>query len=674
MLINRENFQSNLSLLEKYIKDCDFASFDIEMTGISNELKNDGTTFDSHEFRYSKCREIVRQFEIIQFGLTLYKSKDIKKENANSINLFNGHEKIYIERTFNFQLLKNSKFSFLDSKIGDNIFSNISSFHPAALKFMNSSKFDFDSLFKNGIHYNKLMKQDKIHKILDEEIIKSDKILQPILYLSEKNEKILIQEIYEITKFLCFDPEEIVESQTKNINQENKKDPKIFNHKKLELIRENIPLGVINYLINLNFKKLLKITGFNIFIKEGSIIPKKTASIIVKKFRGRLIDTQFKEQYNSIDEFMNLLNMESIQKFKYKLDKDSPEYKEDNALMNLINEELGFAKVIEMLKEAKTRIVGHNIYFDILFLYDKFIDDLPKSFYEFKSNFINWFPVVYDTKYIVTKYASDFDHTKLESIYLQIQKDKLNVYTIIKQDICNGFAFYSEIDSGGSLLHDAGYDSILTGRCFIYLMKAIENNFCIENKEEKTNRIQNIIINESKEIIVRKGPINFNFSLTKFNIFNDDINSQSDNENDLKFHLQDFANKTILGLLESPFDTIYLDENHDDYEKREKNMIDIYFKNVFYFEFNDEFMTIYEMSRNINADAIDQFNLKIIKNSEKSALIEFKFVRIDLKDNEEEILNEMIGKLRDKSNIKLILPIKEYYLNNNFQINTNLIN
>ena len=43
----------------------------------------------------------------------------------------------------------------------------------------------------------------------------------------------------------------------------------------------------------------------------------------------------------------------------------------------------GFTKVILELKKAKKPIIGHNMMFDVLFTYEKFVAPLPGSFKEF---------------------------------------------------------------------------------------------------------------------------------------------------------------------------------------------------------------------------------------------------------------------------------------------------
>ena len=95
-------------------------------------------------------------------------------------------------------------------------------------------------MYKNGIHYNKLSYTDKISFILDNHLNKSQKNFSEILFLSVKNENILIEEIYEITKFLLKNTS--LDTENQNVNS-----------KKLELIRENFSPPVLNYLLS-NFR------------------------------------------------------------------------------------------------------------------------------------------------------------------------------------------------------------------------------------------------------------------------------------------------------------------------------------------------------------------------------------------------------------------------------------
>jgi hypothetical protein len=59
-------------------------------------------------------------------------------------------------------------------------------------------------------------------------------------------------------------------------------------------------------------------------------------------------------------------------------------------------------RVKSKLKQNRPVLVGHNIFCDLLFFHRCFIGPLPNSLQEFKAAIHDLFPVVADTKYLVT--------------------------------------------------------------------------------------------------------------------------------------------------------------------------------------------------------------------------------------------------------------------------------
>ena len=49
----------------------------------------------------------------------------------------------------------------------------------------------------------------------------------------------------------------------------------------------------------------------------------------------------------------------------------------------LTDYEIGFSKVIEEIIIAKKPLVGHNMFLDLLFIWQQFVDDLPETLAEF---------------------------------------------------------------------------------------------------------------------------------------------------------------------------------------------------------------------------------------------------------------------------------------------------
>lgn len=63
------------------------------------------------------------------------------------------------------------------------------------------------------------------------------------------------------------------------------------------------------------------------------------------------------------------------------------------------------------------------MFLDMLFIYSQFIDDLPESFQEFKTKWLDMFPKIYDTKCIATSLAI-FPKTDLKFMAQQFLSSK----------------------------------------------------------------------------------------------------------------------------------------------------------------------------------------------------------------------------------------------------------
>ena len=60
------------------------------------------------------------------------------------------------------------------------------------------------------------------------------------------------------------------------------------------------------------------------------------------------------------------------------------EDKESERLVEeLYMKEMGFSLVVDELIRARKPIIGHNMIYDIIYLYNQFIDDLPDTYLEF---------------------------------------------------------------------------------------------------------------------------------------------------------------------------------------------------------------------------------------------------------------------------------------------------
>lgn len=138
---------------------------------------------------------------------------------------------------------------------------------------------------------------------------------------------------------------------------------------------------------------------------------------------------------------------------------------------NLFKYEMGFSLVVQELIAAKKPIIGHNMMYDIIYLYNQFIDDLPATYNEFVQKWYHMFPLVYDNK-VLCSAADYFGRTDLGKVFEKCTSDERikNSGMRISFDLDHGFSNYD----GQELLshyHEAAYDAYMTGICFANILK-----------------------------------------------------------------------------------------------------------------------------------------------------------------------------------------------------------
>ena len=622
MIVYNENQKEAYEIFKNTCDNSQYVSFDCEMTGINLGTKTDGTKYDTQEFRYYKQREVVSKLDLIQIGFTFYqeRTKKIEKEPEKEKDKKEIEEKqFYLERTFLFYLYKNSKLKM----INEDLFDSELRAHPAALKFLGDTNFDFNILIKKGINFNKLQNREKIKNALNEKKIL---LSNGAMFLSKENESLLIEKVIQVSEYII------------------KGTSKPF-----EISFDNNRLLV--FFLGINFKKLLNIDGF---IITKSFEKGKDKTIIITK-KENISNNGFNQKYNSFDNFKIIIknDVNIIYQSRYQLGCFSNEEIVDQ----LTDEELGFSKFIEYLCSKKIPIIGHNIYYDMMFVFDKLIGDLPPDFYSFKEQIHQYFPIIYDTKYITTKLTQQYkkcniEKTNLDNVYKTIMKDRFDIYVDFFPDAPNGFCLYNDMER--DKLHDAGYDSIITGRCFILLNKALENGFEITNVNK-----QNLGI-ASKDLDKEKEEIKIKYGFADKNLF------------------EQYANKTFMSLIENENGIINWNvgkdgQSQEEFNKGDQELINDTFKNVFLVIFkvpeDHSVINIYEIS---DIFENDDYAISIVKADIYAAFVEFTCdEEDDNKDDNDKKIEKLVENIKNSNSndinakwkIEKIYSSKEFYDN-----------
>lgn len=78
---------------------------------------------------------------------------------------------------------------------------------------------------------------------------------------------------------------------------------------------------------------------------------------------------------------------------------------------------------MELLISAKKPLIGHNMIYDVGFIFNQFYDDLPNSYDLFRKNWLELFPICYDTK-VLSVSTNSFGKTDLSHLHWKCVNDK----------------------------------------------------------------------------------------------------------------------------------------------------------------------------------------------------------------------------------------------------------
>ena len=215
---------------------------------------------------------------------------------------------------------------------------------------------------------------------------------------------------------------------------------------------------------------------------------------------------------------------------------------ENKNIFDKIKHEKGIKILFEKIIEKKKKIIGHNCLVDILFIYNNFIETIPKDFNVFLMKLLNNFNEIYDTKFLCYYFnknnninESDFH---LEGLYLKLFeefKDKIKIKIHEK--------FFNYFDENkfneNQKFHQADYDALVTGCSFIYMIEKFGKDFVFNNKNK---------LNLIKSIFVCMNLNNFKYEELKDNannvlVINNNNNNNNNNEIINEFEKEDFIIK-----------------------------------------------------------------------------------------------------------------------------------
>lgn len=176
MEVTRENFKLVYPTIDNEIKECEYLSIDCEFTGIES-CTGYANYFDTAEERYEKRMKHEMKYDIVQFGLSIFK-RDANDEELKCT-------------TYNFYIFK---YHVENSILPDHKMMISSS----AFEFLALNEFDFNKLFRHGITYCNVDEELRLKASLkrkDHEFLLNEKV-------DFKKQKIVHESLLEFNEFL----------------------------------------------------------------------------------------------------------------------------------------------------------------------------------------------------------------------------------------------------------------------------------------------------------------------------------------------------------------------------------------------------------------------------------------------------------------------------------------
>ncbi|KAI1805680.1 CAF1-domain-containing protein [Daldinia bambusicola] len=361
MDVNRNNFFWVLPSILDEAQNARYVTFDIEMSGIPIIHGR-----NSIQDTYSKIKEAAEQFQIVQLGLTFVRY-DEKLD-------------CYTTRTFTFSVSP----LFPKSTLFDNLSRRLDrkfGYSVRAYDFLQQHKFNFTGAIENGNHY--LSREE--HRFAIQYCFSRDPGNERIDPSSLDYQS---QDFYERTRrqiatFVAERPKPDMELVVKNPYGEK---------------LNGLQIRLIHQVIREQFPSCAVVRS----ILSGSV----SVSIVDKEASYK---TEARRRWN-IGEINKLTGLQIIfealsggsfaDRIKQEYVCRQEEVPEHEKEWNEHNKTFDFEKCEANLKKNRPTLVGHNVFMDLVYIYQSFFEPLPSNVDDFLTEIHKLFPRIADTKFM----------------------------------------------------------------------------------------------------------------------------------------------------------------------------------------------------------------------------------------------------------------------------------
>lgn len=443
--VTKSNFNSSLSDLRRHVRDSDFVSIDLEMTGVTSAPWRESFEFDRYDVRYLKVKDSAEKFAVVQFGVCTFRWDPTKLS--------------FIAHPHNFYI-------FPRQEVGGDATHYEFLCQTSSIDFLAKYQFDFNLCVKEGISYLSRAQEDEarsqLHSPHEDDLSESP-------YTTKDVPLVRVADIL------------FVERMRNKISEW---------HDELLHIRNGGSSRVASDQFETIFFRMRPAIKLNGFTSRQLRLIK---SVVEKSFKDlvyiRVNDASCSQQiivYTDSRTDLELLMKEVKGSFRKEAEMK-------------IEAAIGFRHVIDLLSSEQKLIVGHNCFLDIAHVCRKFLGPLPSNLEEYVTLVQKNFPYIIDTKILLN--ASNILQLKMKKSSTSLPK----AFAIMCPHIASGLAHSSSVavevqvddmrssnwNSGAK--HEAGYDAFMTGCIFAQSCKHLDIDFTAHSNLMDQNKLQNYI-------------------------------------------------------------------------------------------------------------------------------------------------------------------------------------
>ncbi|KAJ4975901.1 hypothetical protein NE237_001007 [Protea cynaroides] len=430
--VTKTNFDSALEDLRGHVRDADFVSIDLEMTGVTSAPWREFFEFDRYDVRYLKVKDSAEKFAVVQFGVCPFRW-DASRES-------------FVAHPYNFYVFPRKELPF-DGPSYEFLCQTTS------IDFLAKYQFDFNACVHEGVSY--LSRTQEAEARCRFNLGYEDEL---------SNLGCQFKEVRDIPLISTVDV--LFTERMKNRFREWR-DGLLRNTK-----------GGSQFEGNSNGSKQ----------QFQTVFFKMRPALMLMGFTShqlRLIQLVIRQQFKDLA-YVRVYGEDS---FEQKLVVYTDSEDDKDLLMQEVKDGLhkeaerkikaavAFRHVIDLLSSERKLLIGHNCFLDIAHIYSKFFGPLPSAVEEFVSSFHEKFPYIVDTKHLLrtnnaiqnlmkknsTSLSAAFAHL-CPQIACASGASALPHLSYLKVEVQVDDMRSSNWNSGAK--HEAGYDAFMTGCVF----------------------------------------------------------------------------------------------------------------------------------------------------------------------------------------------------------------